>query len=196
MNHARRPSFRAPFLKCLPLGIAALLLASACTQPADNAVDQAIPAESSQVAANATNQPVALPVQDFIIAFHKASIAAGLGANTTYEFPAIWLYAPDGTLHSRITDEAGLEQLRQTFGSLDPASAQGDGLNLDAVAELVAQAGASLDRSGNPEAWTALVLLGEEACGQPPCPAFAETAARLQDAHPDTLHATTVTLVQ
>ena len=196
MNHARRPSFRVPFLKCLPLGMASLLLVSACTQPADNAADQPAAAGSSQAAANAADQHVALPVQDFVIAFHTASIAAGLGANTTYEFPAIWLYAPDGTLHSRITDEAGLEQLRQTFGSLDPADAQGDGLNLDAVAGLVAQAGASLDRPANPAAWTALVLLGEEACGQPPCPAFAETAAQLQDAHPDTLHATFVTLVQ
>lgn len=196
MNHARRPSFRAPFLKCLPLGVAALLLVSACTQPADDAVDPPTAAGASQAAADGADRRVDLPVQDFIIAFHTASIAADLGANTTYEFPAIWLYAPDGTLHSRITDEAGLEQLRQTFGSLDPAAAPGDGLNLDAVAELVAQTGASLDRSGNPEAWTALVLLGEEACGQPPCPAFAETAAQLQQSHPDTLHTIIVTLVQ
>lgn len=197
MTHrpARRGPLTGPLLKYIPLAAAALLLVTACSPaPADTATPATAQEPTPDVAA-AADAALRLPLQDFIVAFHTASLASGHVAASTYQFPAIWLYAPDGRLHSEVTDEAGLEQLRDAFATLDPASAPGAGLPLDAVTGLIAESSGSDVASAGSGRWTALVFEGEEACAEPPCPAFAGTAEHLRKLHPESLRAIHVTLV-
>src|SRR5690606_28498657 len=102
MTHrpARRGPLTGPLLKYIPLAAAALLLVTACSPaPADTATPATAQEPTPDVAA-AADAALRLPLQDFIVAFHTASLASGHVAGSTYQFPAIWLYAPDGRLHS------------------------------------------------------------------------------------------------
>lgn len=192
----RRGPLTGPLPKYIPLAALALLLATACSPaPADTAAPATAHASTPGVAA-AADTALRLPLQDFIVAFHTTSLASGHVAASTYQFPAIWLYAPDGRLHSEVTDEAGLEQLREAFATLDPASAPGAGLTLDAVTGLIEESSGSDVASTGSGRWTALVFESEDACDEPPCPAFVGTVEHLKTIHPESLRAIHVTLVQ
>lgn len=187
----RRPARALP----AALALAALLPLAACSPASTDA--GAAPAASARdgVQAAADGAPSPLPLQDFIVAFHKANMAAGHGAEAKYQFPAIWLYAPGGNLHAQVTDEAGLARLRQEFGQLDPAQAAG-GLSRDEVVALMAEAGAHVAAPARVDRWTALVLLDATECEGATCGPYAETVDQLLQAHPDALDAIRVALVR
>ena len=195
LNHPGRRGARTGIAA---LAIAALLVLAACSgQPAAGA-DAATPAatDTPDVSTAAGDAPQPLPLQDFIVAFHKASLAAGHATDGRYQFPAIWLYAPGGGLHSQIDDDAGLAQLERDFGNLDPSGTRAGTLSLDDVLALVAESGATVARPAATDRWSALVLLAASGCVGVSCGPYADTVDRLSLAHPGALDVTRVALVQ
>ncbi|MEN1941432.1 hypothetical protein WCE39_10105 [Luteimonas sp. MJ174] len=184
------------------LAITALLALAACSGPAGTDADVGGAATTPAAAdipdspTDAGTAPQPLPLQDFIVAFHKASLAAGHAPDGRYQFPAIWLYAPGGRLHSQIDDDAGLARLQQDFGSLDPSGTRPGTLSVDDVLAIVTEAGATATIPASTERWAAIVLLDASDCDGASCGPYADTVDRLRLAHPDALDVTRVALVQ
>ncbi|HEY4531009.1 MAG TPA: hypothetical protein VIG97_11930 [Luteimonas sp.] len=138
--------------------------------------------------------PRSVPLQEFVVAFHKASAAAGHAVDGRYQFPAIWLYTPAGRLHSRVDDEAALARLSGTFAAADPEQAGLDSLGREDVATILADFGTPPPPpSGR---WTALVLLDASECGPTGCGPWGAAADALLEAHPDSLDIVRVALAK
>ncbi|MEN1972314.1 hypothetical protein WCE34_08230 [Luteimonas sp. MJ204] len=186
------------------LAFIALLALAACSGPAGTDADVDVAAATPAAAdipgpptdAGTAPQPLPLPLQDFIVAFHKASLAAGHAPDGRYQFPAIWLYAPGGRLHSQIDDDAGLARLQQDFGSLDPSGTRPGTLSLDDVLAIVTEAGATATIPASTERWAAIVLLDASDCGSMSCGPYADTVDQLRLAHPHALDVIRVALVK